>query len=289
MEQLAAVPTYAHLVEQAMEDLAEAGVETARLDAEVLLAHAMRCERTALLARLREEADPLLQGRFDALLSRRLSREPVAYIRNVQEFWSLRFAVSPVALIPRPETELVVEVALRRARLLPAPRLCDVGTGSGCIAVAIAHELPRARLLAVDISHAALALAERNARHHDVHERVELRESDLFSAVAPGEKFDLVVSNPPYVADTDPISLEVLCEPHQALSGGADGLDVIRRLVAEAPAHLVDGGWLVFEFGHEQAPAVREIVAAAGCTDMEVHDDLAGVPRVVAARKGNRR
>jgi release factor glutamine methyltransferase len=288
LEQLrASVPTVAQLVDAAAAALAGAGISTARLDAEVLLALACNLDRTALYARRSAPVPPPAHAAFDAMLKRRLAREPLAYIAGHQEFWSLDFAVTPDVLIPRPETELVVELAL--ATLSPEGRhvkLCDLGTGSGCIATALAHELPHAEIWAVDVSPAALGVAAANARRHGVTGRVHIVESNLIDALQV-ERFDVVVCNPPYVSSADLMDAqpELTWEPRRALDGGADGLQVIRQVLGAVPQCLVDGGTLIIEIGAEQGAAVAAMARAARLRDISVRSDYAGLPRVLLARR----
>lgn len=276
--------------------LAAAGVGTPRLDAELLLAAACGLDRTALYVRGRELVSAACAQRFGDLLRRRTRREPLQYIVGRQEFWSLDFVVTPDVLVPRPETELLVEIALGVLRSdLPARgvgarhavplRLCDVGTGSGCIAVALAQELPGAEVWALDVSMRALAVAELNAQRLGVAQHMRFLRSDAFESVA-GRRFDVVVSNPPYLAAGDLADLqpEVAFEPRTALDGGADGLDVIRRLMATARDHLFDGGWLLVEIGATQAAAAEDLARAAGFNGVSIRSDYAGLPRVLMAR-----
>lgn len=270
--------------------LAAAGVGTPRLDAELLLAAAYGVDRTALYVRDREPVPATCAQTFRGMLERRRRREPLQYIVGRQEFWSLDFVVTPDVLVPRPETELLVELALGVLRGVGArhavpPRLCDVGTGSGCIAVALATELPGADVWALDDSTAALAVADGNARRHGVAERMRFVRSDLFSSVS-SQLFDVVVSNPPYLTANDLADMqpEVSFEPRSALDGGSDGLAVIRRLLTTAPEYLVGGGWLLVEIGATQAAAVEDAARAAGFTTVSIHADYAGLPRVLMAR-----
>lgn len=283
--------TAAALLGAASARLAAAGSETARLDAEVLLAHALGTGRSGLYARLRDEIDGAAAVRFDALLARRARREPVAYLTGEQEFWSLPFAVTPDVLIPRPETELIVSTA---ARARPRPErhaggadapfaILDLGTGSGCLAVALAREWPDARVTAVDLAPAALEVARRNADRHGVGARIAFLAGDLYAPLPAGASFDLIVSNPPYLALGDAASPEVAFEPRAALFAGADGLAVIRRLIAGAPARLRPGGMLLVEIGQGQADAVLALAAAAGLR-ARAEPDLAGIPRLLVAQ-----
>lgn len=258
------------------------------LDAQVLLAHVLATERAWLVA----HADNPLTGEqaaaFAALARRRRGGEPVAYLTGVREFWGLPLAVSPAVLIPRPETEALVELALAR---LPEDRVVtvlDLGTGSGAIALAIAHDRPRARVLATDVSADALAVARENARRLGIG-NVQFARSDWYADVPAAwrdVRFDLVASNPPYVAMGDPHLAEGdLCfEPGAALASGSDGIAAIRTVVAGAPSRLAPGGTLVVEHGYDQADRVRDLFAAAGLADIVSVRDLAGIPRVVAGR-----
>ncbi len=273
------VTTYAARLRAAEAELRDAGVPTPRLDAEVLLCWAAGAGRAALYARLRDEVAPQVEERFAAALARRARREPVAYVTGVREFWSLSFAVTPAVLIPRPETELLVETVVAASGRRPA-LVCDLGTGSGCIAVAIAHALPAARVIAVDIDPRALAVARRNVLAHRVADRVELVRADGMDTLRAG-RFDVVVSNPPYVTTTERLPPELEYEPRHALRSGVDGLDLIRRLVAATPALLRPGGRLVMELGRGQEGAVRRLAAAAGFGEVSVEPDLAGVPRAL--------
>jgi release factor glutamine methyltransferase len=260
---------------------AERGLQTPRLDAEVLLAHALRRDRVALYT---HHDQPLGKEELAAcreLIRRRLGGEPVAYLVGRKEFWSLPLRVDERVLVPRPETELLVEVVLAAIAGRSAPRIADIGTGSGAIALAVAHERPDARVYAVDRSAGALAVARENAA--TLHAEIELLEGDLVAPLAAHAPFAAIASNPPYVADGDYDSLpvEVRREPREALCAGADGLAVIRRLVAEAPPLLEPGGTLALEVGMGQAPAVAEQMRAAGLEGVAVRRDLAGIERVV--------
>ncbi len=281
--------TVAGLLRDAEGVLSEAGVPTPRLDAEVLMSMVMRANRAALYARLQDEVARDVEARFLAAVDRRRRREPVAYITGVREFRSLPIAVTPAVLVPRPETELLVEVVCDLMAREPRPSVCEIGAGSGCVSVAVARALPPARVLAVDVSRAALAVARRNAVANEVEGRVSILCSDMFTGVAARERFDVVVSNPPYVAVGDPVPPELAWEPGEALTAGADGLQMIRRLVAGAPAHLRDGGWLVMEIGYGQEGAVRRLAVAGGFDAVSIRPDLAGIPRVMVGRVASSR
>ena len=264
--------------------LAERGIDNGRLDAELLLADLLQLDRVGLYLNFDRPLNAAELTDFRERVGRRARREPLHYILGRAEFWSLPFRVGPAVLVPRPDTEVLVEEALARAT--PAARILDVGTGSGAIAVALAHELPAARVAAVDISAAALALAAENARINGVAERVAFAPGDLHAL--PAGEFDLVVANPPYIAAADLAGLmpEVRdFEPQLALHGGSDGLDAYRSLARQASKLLVPGGWLLVEVGAGQAAAVQELLAAAGLGEIFCRDDYAGIPRVVGARQ----
>jgi release factor glutamine methyltransferase len=256
----------------------------ARAEVELLLVRALGISKARLLAHpeLAEEArrDP----RYLDYLERRLRGEPVPYILGEREFYGLEFRVTPDVLIPRPETELLVDLALARIPGDGPCRVLDVGTGSGCIAVVIAHLRPRASVVATDLSPAALQVAQENARRHAAR-NVEFGCGDGFAPVH-GEHFDLIVSNPPYVAQDDPHLLQgdLRFEPKQALTSGEDGLAASRTIITGAPAHLKEGGWLLLEHGYDQAEPVRALLASAGLVDMFTERDLAGQPRVSGGR-----
>jgi len=277
------LPSAQTLLAEATAALTATGVSTARLDAEVLLAAACDLDRTSLYVRVNQPVTPAARRTFEVCLERRLQREPSQYIVGRQEFWSLDFAVTPEVLIPRPETELLVEVALAIGS--PLHTICDLGTGSGCLAVALARELPSAEIWAIDQSTAALAVARQNALRNGV-ESIRFVGGDLFAPIAD-VCLDLIVCNPPYIASSvlQQLEPELAWEPRAALDGGVDGLDVVRRVVAGAPTYLADGGWLLMEIGADQGAAALELAHAARLNDVAVRDDYAGRPRVLLARR----
>jgi release factor glutamine methyltransferase len=242
-----------------------------------------------LYAYLREPVNDEVADRFWEMVRRREQRQPVAYITETKEFWSLPLVVSPSVLIPRPETEIVVQTACEILARHRAPVVCDVGTGSGCIAVALACEHPTVRVVATDISPHALRIAHRNAVLHGVENRVELLCADLLEAVSPRVAFDLVVSNPPYVPARAVVEKELSHEPEGALFAGESGLDAIHRLVRSTTSRLAKGGHLVMELGDGQESAVRQITAAADLVEAEFRRDLGGIPRVLVARRAGGR
>lgn len=274
-------------ISEGAETLAATGVNESRSDAALLLMHVLQCDRAFLIAHPERIllADQL--ERFRSLVSRRAQGEPLQYITSHQEFFKLDFELTPDVLIPRPETELIVEVGLELLKHEPAPALADIGTGSGCIAISLLYELPNARAVAVDLSPTALAVATKNAERHQVINRLRLVKSDLFSAIDSKECFDVIVSNPPYVPvdELTDLQREVRHEPQDALDGGADGLAVIRRLLNDAPKFLRSGGYLIFEIGIDQADAIKQIVEQTAWELVEIRKDLQGIPRTVVLRK----
>jgi release factor glutamine methyltransferase len=251
-----------------------------RAEAAILLAHALGKPRSWLLAHADDPADTAGAAAFAALVERRAAGEPVAYLTGHRGFWTLDLEVTPATLIPRPETELLVELALAKLPREGAPRVADLGTGSGAIALAIARECPHTRVLATDASAAALAVARRNAEANRIR-NVGFAQGDWFAALGD-ERFDLIVSNPPYIAADDP-HLErgdLRFEPGSALASGSDGLDDIRRIVAGARSHLAGDGWLLFEHGWDQGTAVRGLLDAAGYRDVFTVQDLEQRDRV---------
>ncbi|MGE5244411.1 MAG: peptide chain release factor N(5)-glutamine methyltransferase [Betaproteobacteria bacterium] len=277
-------------VAEGRERLRLAGLATdeADLDARLLAEHVLGWDAARFFAYGHEPEPPAFRDAYFALIGRRMDREPVAYITGRQEFWDLAFEVTPAVLIPRPETELIVETALAEFPDPDAPlAVADVCTGSGCLAVALAHERLRARVVAVDISEPALAVARRNAERHGVADRIDFRHGDLLQ---PAEgPFDLIVSNPPYVPEGDRARLPAEVrdrEPAVALFAGADGLDVIRRLVRDAAVRLTPGGRLIVEIGYGQARAAGELISSVrGLTMIGIRKDLQGIPRTALARR----
>ena len=257
-----------------------------RRDADLLLRHVLRCDRAWLLAHPEILLTDTQAAEYTALLARRAQHEPVQYILGEQEFCGLRFRVTPAVLIPRPETEHLVEAVLARVPHDRPLRIADVGTGSGAIAVALASALPNAHIDALDISEAALAIAEENAHANSVSQRVHFHRSDLLEAVQHS-RLDAIVSNPPYVATTDTLEPQVHdWEPHGALFAGDDGLDIYRRLIPQAQALLRDGGLLALELGAEQQAPLQTLFADfKAFTDLTFVPDLQGIARVALAMK----
>jgi release factor glutamine methyltransferase len=276
------------LLAQAAQTLSDSS-PTARLDAEVLLAHTLGWERARLFAASDYHPTPQQVAAFRQLVCRRASLEPVAYLIGQREFYGLTLQVDPRVLVPRPETELLVELALEQARARSAAnpghplRLVDVGTGSGAIALALAYHLPTAVIYATDVSRDALDVAAANLQRHHLHERVVLLQGDLLSPLP--EQVDLIVSNPPYTILAEIDAGVRHYEPHLALDGGSDGLGIYRRLFAQAPRCLRPGGVVLVEIGATQAAAVADLARAAlASPQIVVQRDLAGLARVVMAQ-----
>ncbi|MBI5529155.1 MAG: peptide chain release factor N(5)-glutamine methyltransferase [Deltaproteobacteria bacterium] len=269
-------------------ELSKAGKPSPRLDAELLLAHLLGIERLKIYLDFERPMGETEARAYMALVRRRTAGEPVAYITGKKEFYSREFTVTPDVLIPRPETESVVEAAIRTDHVVD---VLDLGCGSGCIGITMAAEVPSANVACADISPAAIAIARKNAAAFGIESRVGFFTGDLFAPVA-GRMFDAIVSNPPYIPTKmiDELQIEIRkYEPRAALDGGPDGLDVVRRIVAEAPAHLIEGGTLLVEIAEFQADAVREFAAANGSyADVRIGNDLSGRPRCFAATKGSK-
>ena len=268
------------------------------MNAEVLLMFVLGCDRAYLYAHPERELLSEEQRRYDEALGQRARGIPSQYITGHQEFWGLDFIVSPAVLIPRPETEHLVEATLKlvggeyaeQAEPGPgtSPRLVDVGTGSGCVALALAHELPHADIVALDISPDALEIARANAVRLRLDDRVRFEQRDVLAGEPPLREMDFVVSNPPYVgsSEEDKVQLEVRrFEPRRAVFAGAEGLDVIRRLIPQSQQALKPGGWLLMEIGFSMEAAVRQLLR--GWREVRSYPDLQGIPRVVAAQRAN--
>lgn len=276
-----------------MARMRDAGVASHALATELLLMHAMGRDRAWLYAHPEAPLDAEDARRYFELVTKRAAGAPTQYLTGKQEFWGLEFEVTPAVLIPRPETEHVIEVAVERlckGRASASLRIADVGTGSGCIAVALAHEFPRAEIFATDISAAALAVAARNAARHGTAERVHLLECNLLDAFASEcGTFDVIVSNPPYVAGDDEARLQREVrehEPHEALFCGATGTEIYAPLISQATALLRPAGLLVLEIGHGALDRVRPLFdACPAWSEVRVANDLAGIPRVISAKR----
>lgn len=256
------------------------------VDAQVLLAHVLGVDRAWLIGHATDELPRASAEAFFALAKRRRDGEPVAYLTGRREFYGLDLAVTPAVLIPRPETETLVEVLLERLPADRATRVADLGTGSGAIALALAAHRPLAKVVATDASEAALDVARGNAARHRL-TNVSFCAGDWFDALPDdAPPFDAIAANPPYVAEDDPHMArgDLPREPAHALTPGGDGLDALRTIIALAPARLVPGGWLAVEHGHDQSDEVRTLFAEAGFDAIAIRRDLAGIPRVVAGR-----
>ncbi|MGF6419372.1 release factor glutamine methyltransferase [Stenotrophomonas sp. AN71] len=259
----------------------------ARHEAELLLLHVLDCPRSWLFA---HATDPLAasdQAAFETLLARRVAGEPVAYLTGRRGFWTLDLEVDPATLIPRPETELLVELALDRLPLDRALQLADLGTGSGAIALALASERPQAQVLATDASTGALKVAARNAVRHELRNVRFAEGGHDWYAPLQGARFDLIASNPPYIASDDPhlAQGDLRFEPATALASGPDGLDDIRRIVDGGQAHLLPGGWLLIEHGWDQGEAIRALFDAAGFAEVQTAQDLEQRDRITLGRR----
>jgi release factor glutamine methyltransferase len=271
----------------AISRLTAANVPSPRMNAELLLMFTLGCDRAYFHAHPERKLSQDEQNRYDQALSERERGMPAQYITGHQEFWGMDLIVTPAVLIPRPETEHVIETVLARVGRTPSPadllRIVDVGTGSGCIALALSKELPNAEIHAADISRSALEVARANAARHQLETRIEFRETDLLKGFDPGS-FDFVVSNPPYVGESeaDHVQLEVRKhEPRNAVFAGETGLEVIERLIPQARESLKSGGWLVMEISGTIANRVRGLLG--GWNEVEITNDLQGIPRVASA------
>lgn len=301
MSELERVETIREALNEAATILRAAGVNDPRREAASLLMWTIARDRAYLFTHDEEAVDAESAARFRESVERRASGEPAQYITGRQEFYGLEFEVTRDVLIPRPETELLVETALELLKETGSPLVCDVGVGSGCIAVALLCERKDARALGLDVSPAALAVAARNAARHNVSERLTLRLSDCFEALDEDEasaartdsparsdgfaRFDMIVSNPPYVAEEEMEGLQREVrdyEPRTALTPGGDGLAIIRRLIADAPGRLAPGGLLLIEIGFNQHERVARLVDPSAWRLLDIHRDLQGIPRIAA-------
>jgi release factor glutamine methyltransferase len=262
---------------------------TARLEAQLLLAHVLRCKRVDMLVRYEEQPSEDQRAEFKALIQRRGEGFPVAYLIGHREFYLLDFEVTPAVLVPRPETETLVAEALQLLKPLTGPMVLDLCTGSGCIAISIAHQKTDAKVAATDVSPDALDVAKRNAAKHGVANRVHFQQGDLFSALPAGSVFDMIVSNPPYVTPGELAALTPDVrdhEPRLALDGGPDGLAFYRRITSEVAKFLVPGGHVLLEIGATQEDAIRALLAKQAELDLgKTIKDAAGHPRVVVAKR----
>lgn len=282
--------TLGALLDWTAKHLAAKNIDTARLDAEVLLAHVVGCKRIDLYGmRYAEIASPEIRQQFRELIRRRLEGCPVAYLVCRKEFYGLELKVGPAVLIPRPDTEHVVIECLSLAKSMEKPRIIDIGTGSGAIAIAIAKHHAGAEVTAIDQSADALKIAQENAAKHGLAERIRFLHGDLFAPLGADEKFDFIVSNPPYIADEDMAKLPVgvrQYEPHQALQGGPGGFVVFDRLIAESRTRLLPGGFLIVEIGTAQEKPARDKLSAIAEFELApTIFDFSGHPRVLRVQK----
>ena len=282
--------TVARLLEWTTAHFASKKTDSPRLEAEILLAQAMGCKRIELYVRHEEIPGEEVRDRFRGLVRRRALGEPVAYLVGYKEFYSLSFRVSPAVLIPRPDTETLVDQALSelKSKASPTPKLLDLGTGSGCLAIVLAKLLPTLGVTAVDLFQPALDLARLNAQTHKVGDRIQFLLGDLFCPLKPAECFDLIVSNPPYIPTADIATLESSVrdfEPKSALDGGADGLDFYRRILQDASSRLNLGGSLMMEVGFDQAQSVLHLARDRGFEQVATLPDRNRIPRVIVAKK----
>jgi release factor glutamine methyltransferase len=279
----------AKILKNATEILQKSGIAEPRREANSLLIFTLKKDQTFLIAHNDYELSGDEQLQFQSLLQRRANREPLQYIRGEQEFYGLDFTLTPDVLIPRPETEIVVENAIEILRELENTRFCEIGVGSGCISISILHEVENTSATGADISAKALKIAKINAEKHQVAERFELKISDVFDNLN-NEKFDLIVSNPPYIPRKDIENLQAEVrefEPLNALTDGKDGLSIIEKIIADAPKFLKLNGFLLMEIGHSQADEVKEMFDAKIWRTIEFLPDLQGIPRVVKSQIGN--
>jgi len=281
--------TIGRLLSWTTDFLRKRGSESPRLDAEVMLASVLAWERVQLYTHYEDVVGEPERTRFRELVRRRADGAPVAYLVGRKEFYSLRFDVSPAVLIPRPESEFVIVELVEALKDQEEPRVVDVGTGSGCLAVAGAHQLSKARVTAIDISPEALEVARKNAERHKLADRIEFLQGDLLAPLADAPPFDAIISNPPYIPTADLATLEPGVRDHEpalALDGGPDGLDVVRRLIRQAAPLLKPGGHLILEIGTAQEGPVRDLLSDARTWDLRpTTRDLQSHPRVVHATR----
>ncbi|MEN6374171.1 MAG: peptide chain release factor N(5)-glutamine methyltransferase [Smithella sp.] len=277
------------ILNEAARNFTEAGIPSPRLDAEILLSFCLGCDRIDFIKNPAAPVDDKTLASFQQLVARRLAWEPVAYITGRKEFWSFVLEVNSSVLIPRPDTEVLVEETLYIYKQLDLAeiRILDIGTGSGAIALALASEIPAARLTATDVSAAALATARKNAHRLNLDHQIKFLQGDLFEPV--DDFFDIIVANPPYIADEEYDKLPTGVkdyEPAAALLAGAGGLDFYRKIVAGAPGHLKNNGWILLETGSNQGTQINNIFESSGqYSDISIRNDYAGLPRVIKARR----
>ena len=282
--------TVRRILEWTTNYLKQNGSESPRLEAEILLAHSRQTPRIKLYTEFDDVLTEPVRAKMRDLVKRRANREPVAYLVGHREFFSLSFEVAPGVFIPRPDTETLVMETLALAKGMAAPRILELCTGSGCISVSLAVNLPAARITAIELEDIPFAISQKNAEKHKVRDRIDFRQGNLFGPVPTDEPFDFVVSNPPYIADGEIPTLEPEIsrhEPRAALAGGTDGLDIIRKLADETPRFLKPGGYLLFELSPEQAEAARQLFLARPkeYEPPTAHNDLTKSPRVIRVQR----
>ncbi len=279
--------TIARVLDWTKQYFADKGLENPRLDAEILLCSVLQCQRITLYVHFDQPLEEHELAQYRGYVARRAAAEPLAYILGSRAFMKYDFKVTPDVLVPRPETELLVECAAKLAGFIEKPQILDIGTGSGAIIVSLLDMLPEAHGTAVDVSTGALAVAKENAKRIGVDNRLVFVRSDLYAALPQGAKFDVIISNPPYIpsADIAGLAADVRREPRLALDGGADGLNFYRRIIAGAPKYLNEDGFLAFEIGIHQGEAVASLCRQAGFGVVAVRRDYAGIERMVFAAK----
>lgn len=279
--------TIAKVLDWTKQYFADKGLENPRLDAEILLCSVLQCQRITLYVHFDQPLEEHELAQYRGYVARRAAAEPLAYILGSRAFMKYDFKVTPDVLVPRPETELLVECAAKLAGFIEKPEILDIGTGSGAIIVSLLDMLPKAHGTAVDVSPGALAVAKENAKQIGVDGRLDFVRSDLYAALPQGAKFDVIISNPPYIpsADISGLAADVRREPRLALDGGADGLNFYRRIIAGAPQYLKDDGFLAFEIGINQGEAVADLCRSHGFEVTAVRHDYAGIERMVFAAK----
>lgn len=274
-------------IKEAAEMLRASGISQSRREAKSLLSLAIKKGSAFLIAYPEYELTEKEKDLFKSFVKRRVDREPFQHIAGKQEFWKLDFVVNPDVMIPRPETELIVEAGINILRGMKSQRFCEVGVGSGCISVSMLHEIKHARAVGLDISKKALQIAKRNAQANNVMDRFYLKRSNVFEAVDKNEEFDLVVSNPPYVPsksiETLPVEVRDF-EPHVALTDGKDGLSIINKIIYKSPKYLKKGGFLLMEIGFNQSIKVCEMFSVNSWESVELFPDLQGIQRIVRAK-----
>lgn len=283
--------TISSVLKEAEQHLNRVGIESARLDSEVLLSHVLGCDRAYLMVHGNDRINADKWSAFQELIARREKHEPVAYLTGQKEFMGLDFLVTPEVLIPRPETEILVETAITLAAKMNQPKILDIGCGSGCIFISLAKHIKAAKLYTTDISHKAINIAQQNERHILGNNRIQFIEADLFPDISVIEsKYDMIVSNPPYIAESELALLSPDIrdyEPKLALNGGIDGLAVIRKIIKEAPRYLNAGGYLILEIGDKQSKEVRKLVEQTerfAIQSTQFIFDLAGKERVLVTK-----